>query len=88
MRIVSTYVWRGGMNSLVIFEISEGEEPRSGVGRTSDGRRRHLPYTASAGEAPRAAWGVARRERRTQGNLVDQSPLMDDDAKAVFRVLW
>ena len=88
MRIVSMYVCRGGINSLMIFDTSDGEEPGSGVGKTSEGRRRHFPYTASAGDAPRAAWGVARRERSTHGNFVDQSPSIQDDAKAVFRVLW
>ena len=75
------------MKDSVIFDTADGEEPGSGVGSTSDGRRRHFPYTASAGEAPRAAWGVALSDRSTQGNLFDQSPTIEDDAKAVFRVL-
>ena len=76
------------MKHSVILETSLGEEPGSGVGKTSIGRRRHFPKTASAGDAPKAAWGVVRRERSTHGNFLDQWLSMHDAARAVFRVLW
>ena len=74
------------MNDSASLATSFGDIAGSGVGNTSPGRRRHFPKTASAGDAPRAAWGVALSERRTQGSFFVQSPAMHEAVRAVLRV--
>ena len=76
------------MKCCTVLEIASGVYPGSGVGRMSAGSRRHFPNTASEGDDPRAACGVACSDNITHGSLLAQSFSIVEAARAVLRVLW